>query len=57
MITICEHLTNVVLADLAIQDRCCYIVGFSVKFVFQPIYTDCANEAYFDNRFNLNLFL
>ena len=49
--------SNVVLADLAIKDGCCDIAGFSVKFFFQPIYTDCANEAYFDKRSNLNLFL
>jgi hypothetical protein len=27
-----------------------HIPGFSVKFFFQPIYTDYANEAYFDKR-------
>jgi hypothetical protein len=27
-----------------------YIPGFSVKFFFQPIYTDYANWAYFDKR-------
>jgi hypothetical protein len=33
------------------------ILGFSVKFFFQPIYTDYANLAYFDKRSHLNLFL
>jgi hypothetical protein len=33
------------------------ILGFSVKFFFQPIYTDYANWAYFDKRSHLNLFL
>jgi hypothetical protein len=32
-----------------------YIPGFSVKYFFQPIYTDYANEAYFDKRTHLNL--
>jgi hypothetical protein len=32
-----------------------YITGFSVKFFFQPIYTDYANYAYFDKRSYLNL--
>ena len=32
-----------------------YIPGFSVKFFFQPIYTDYANWAYFDRRSHLNL--
>jgi hypothetical protein len=32
-----------------------YIPGFSVKFFFQLIYTDYANEAYFDIRSHLNL--
>jgi hypothetical protein len=32
-----------------------YIPGFSVKFFFQPIYTDYANYAYFDKRSHLNL--
>jgi hypothetical protein len=27
-----------------------YILGFSVKFFFQPIYTNYANWAYFDKR-------
>jgi hypothetical protein len=27
-----------------------YIPSFSVKFFFQPIYTDYANKAYFDKR-------
>jgi hypothetical protein len=27
-----------------------YIPDFSVKFFFQPIYTDYANKAYFDKR-------
>jgi hypothetical protein len=27
-----------------------YIPGFSVQIFFQPIYTDYANYAYFDNR-------
>jgi hypothetical protein len=27
-----------------------YILDFSVKFFFQPIYTDYANWAYFDKR-------
>jgi hypothetical protein len=31
-----------------------YIPGFSVKFFFQPIYTDYANQAYFDKRSHLN---
>ena len=30
-------------------------LGFSVKFFFQPIYTDYANKAYFDIRSHLNL--
>ena len=34
-----------------------YIPGFSVKKFFQPIYTDYANEAYFDKRTHLNLLL
>ena len=34
-----------------------YIPGFSVKFFFQPIYTDYANQAYFDKRSHLNLLL
>ena len=34
-----------------------YILGFSVKFFFQSIYTDYANWAYFDKRSHLNLFL
>jgi hypothetical protein len=34
-----------------------YIQGFSVKFFFQPIYTDYANWAYFDKRSHLNLLL
>jgi len=34
-----------------------YIPGFSVKFFFQPIYTDYANKAYFDKRSHLNLLL
>ena len=32
-----------------------FLTGFSVKFFFQPIYTDCANQAYFDKRSRLNL--
>jgi hypothetical protein len=32
-----------------------YISNFSVKFFFQPIYTDYANWAYFDKRSHLNL--
>ena len=27
-----------------------YILGFSVKFFFQPIYTDYTNWTYFDKR-------
>jgi hypothetical protein len=34
-----------------------YIPFFSVKFFFQPIYTDYANWAYFDKRSHLNLLL
>ena len=34
-----------------------YILGFSVKFFFQTIYTDYANQAYFDKRSHLNLLL
>jgi hypothetical protein len=34
-----------------------YILGFSAKFSFQPIYTDYANWAYFDKRSHLNLLL
>ena len=34
-----------------------YILGFSVKFFFQLIYTDYANWAYFDKRSHLNLLL
>jgi hypothetical protein len=34
-----------------------YIPGFSVKYFFQPIYTDYENEAYFDKRSHLNLLL
>ena len=34
-----------------------YISGFSVKFFFQPIYADYANQAYFDKRSHLNLLL
>jgi hypothetical protein len=34
-----------------------YIPGFSVKFFFQPIYTDYANWAYFDKRSHSNLLL
>ena len=34
-----------------------YILGFSVKCFFQPIYTDYANWAYFDKRSHLNLLL
>jgi hypothetical protein len=34
-----------------------YILVISVKFFFQPIYTDYANWAYFDKRSHLNLFL
>ncbi len=30
-----------------------YILGFSVKYFFQPIYTDYANLAYFDKRSSL----
>ena len=30
-----------------------YIPGFSVKFFFQPIYTNYANYAYFDKRSHL----
>jgi hypothetical protein len=30
---------------------------FSVKFFFQPIYTDYTNYAYFDKRSHLNLLL
>ena len=33
------------------------IPGFSVKYFFQPIYTDYANWAYFDKRSHLNLLL
>ena len=32
-----------------------YIPGFSVKFFFQPRYTDYANWAYFHKRSHLNL--
>jgi hypothetical protein len=32
-----------------------YILGFSVKFFFQPIYTDYTNWTYFDKRSHLNL--
>ena len=31
--------------------------GFSVNYFFQPIYTDYANQAYFDKRSHLNLLL
>jgi hypothetical protein len=34
-----------------------YNLGFSVKFFFQPIYTDYANWAYFDKRSHSNLLL
>ena len=34
-----------------------YIPFFSVKYFFQPIYTDYANQAYFDKRSHLNLLL
>jgi hypothetical protein len=34
-----------------------YTPCFSVKFFFQPIYTDYANWAYFDKRSHLNLLL
>jgi hypothetical protein len=34
-----------------------YSSGFSVKFFFQLIYTNYANEAYFDKRSHLNLLL
>ena len=34
-----------------------YIPDFSVNFSFSRIYTDYANEAYFDKRSHLNLFL
>ena len=34
-----------------------YIPGISVKFFFQPIYTDFWNWAYFDKRSHLNLLL
>jgi hypothetical protein len=37
--------------------RQAYIPCFSVKFFFQPIYTDYANYAYFDKRSHLNLLL
>jgi hypothetical protein len=30
--------------------RLTYILGFSVKFFFQPIYTDYTNWTYFDKR-------
>ena len=30
-----------------------YIPNFSVKYFFQPIYTDYANKAYFDKRSHL----
>jgi hypothetical protein len=34
-----------------------YIPGLSMKFFFQPIYTDYANYAYFDKRSHLILLL
>jgi hypothetical protein len=34
-----------------------YIRGFTVKFFFQPIYTNYANWAYFDKRSHFNLLL
>jgi hypothetical protein len=34
-----------------------YIPGNSMKFFFQPIYTDYANYAYFDKRSHLNFLL
>jgi hypothetical protein len=34
-----------------------FILGFSVKFFFQPIYTDYANWTYFDKRSHLKLLL
>jgi hypothetical protein len=34
-----------------------YSTGFSVKFFFQPIYTDYANWAYFDKRSHSNILL
>ena len=35
------------------RDSLTYILGFSVKLFFQPIYTDNANQAYFDKRSHL----
>jgi len=32
-----------------------YVTGFSVKYFVQAIYTDNANQAYFDKRSRLNL--
>jgi hypothetical protein len=34
-----------------------YIPDFSLKYFFQPIYTDYANYAYFVKRSHLNFFL
>ena len=40
------------------MSRLTNILGFSVKFFFQPIYTDYTNLTYFDKRSHLNhLFL
>jgi hypothetical protein len=38
-----------------VQFHLTYIPGFSVQIFFQPIYTDYANYAYFDNRSHTNL--
>ena len=50
--------------QLAFLPYCPYLItirliysDFSVKFSFQPIYTDYANWAYFDKRSHLNLLL
>ena len=40
---------------LVLRSNLTCIRGFSVKFFFQPIYTDYANYAYFDKRSYLNL--
>ena len=39
------------------MSRLTNILGFSVKFFFQPIYTDYTNYTYFDKRSHLNLLL
>jgi hypothetical protein len=43
--------------ELMARSSLAYIPGFSVKFFFQPIYTDYANWAYFDKRSHSNLLL